>query len=144
MNLVSSLLPAIEPFHIIGYWVALLAALLETTIGIGLLLPGSTIILFMGVLSAKGYFDLGDLLWFTVIGAILGDNINYFLGKKYGSKILSKNFWFIKPAHFKKGSGFFKNHGSKSIFIGRFIPSLKEMIPLIAGAFGMKRLPFMV
>ncbi|MFH1829004.1 MAG: hypothetical protein ABH824_07120 [Nanoarchaeota archaeon] len=62
-----------EHFHIIGYWIALLAALLETTIGVGLFLPGSTIILFMGALAAKGYFDLGDLLWFAAIGAIVGD-----------------------------------------------------------------------
>lgn len=144
MNFLQSILPAIEHFHTIGYWIALLATLLETTIGIGLIIPGSTIILFMGTLAAKGYFDLGDLLWFTTIGAILGDNINYFIGKKYGNKVFSKGFWFIKPVHFKKGEEFFEKHGAKSVFIGRFIPSLKEIIPLIAGTFGMKRLPFML
>jgi len=144
MNFIQSILPAIEHFHIIGYWIALLAVLLETTIGIGLFIPGSTIVLFMGALAAKGYFDLGDLIWFATIGAIVGDNINYFIGKKYGSKIFKNGFWSIKPAHFKKGEEFFEKHGSKSIFIGRFIPSIKEIIPLIAGAFGMKRLPFML
>ncbi len=128
----------------IGYWIALLAALLETTIGVGWLIPGSTIILLMGAMAAKGYFDLGDLLWFAAIGAVLGDNINYFIGKKYGSKIFTKGFWFIKPVYFKKGEKFFKRHGSKSIFIGRFIPSIKEIIPLVAGTFRMKRAPFMV
>jgi len=144
MNFIQSLLPGIEHFHMIGYWIALLAALLETIIGVGLFIPGSTIILFTGALAAKGYFDLGDLLWFAVIGAILGDNINYFIGKKYGAKIFSKGFWVIKPVHFKKGEEFFKKHGAPSVFIGRFIPSLKEIIPLIAGTFGMKRLPFMI
>ena len=143
MNFIQLLLPAIEHFHTIGYWIAFLVALLETTIGAGLFIPGSTILLFMGALAAKGYFDLGDLLWFAAIGAIIGDNINYFVGKKYGYKIFAKGFWFIKPAHFKKGEEFFKRHGSKSIFIGRFIPGFKEIIPLIAGTFGMKRLPFM-
>jgi undecaprenyl-diphosphatase len=127
-----------------GYWIAFLAALFETTIGIGLLIPGSAIILFMGALAARGYFDLGDLIWFAVIGAVLGDNINYFIGKKYGSKILSKKIWFIKPTYLKKGEVFFKNYGSKSVFIGRFIPSLKEVIPLISGTFGMKRTSFMI
>ena len=144
MNFIQSILPAIEHFHMIGYWIALLAALLETTIGIGLIIPGSTIILFMGALAAKGYFDLGDLIWFGTIGAIIGDNINYFIGKKYGSKIFKNGFWFIKPAHFKKGEEFFEKHGSKSVFIGRFIPSIKEIIPLIAGTFRMKRLPFIL
>jgi len=144
MNFIQSLLPAIEHFHLIGYWIAFFAALLETTIGVGLLISGSTIILFMGALAGKGYFDIGDLLWFVVIGAILGDNINYFIGKKYGSKIFANGFWFIKPTHFKKGEEFLKKHGAKSVFIGRFIPSIKEIIPLIAGTFGMKRLPFMI
>jgi len=127
-----------------GYWIALLAAILETTIGVGLIIPGSTIILFMGALTAKGYFDLGDLIWFAVIGAIIGDNINFFIGKKYGLKIFKNGFWFIKPAYFEKGGEFFEKHGSKSVFIGRFIPGIKEVIPLIAGTFGMKRLPFMI
>jgi len=144
MNFIQSLLPAIEHFHMIGYWIALFVALLETTLGVGLIMPGSTIILFMGTLAAKGYFDLGDLIWFAAIGAIIGDNINYFIGKKYGSKIFKKGFWFIKTKHFKKGEEFFQRHGSKSVFIGRFIPSIKEVIPLIAGTFGMKRLPFMI
>ncbi len=128
----------------IGYWIALFAALLETTIGIGLLIPGSTIILFMGGLAGKGYFDIGDLLWFVIIGAIIGDNINYFIGKKYGAKIFTKGFWFINPLYLKSGKNFFEKYGSKSVFISRFIPSVKEIIPLIAGTFGMKRLPFMV
>jgi len=128
----------------IGYWIAFLVALLETTIGVGLFIPGSSIILFMGALAAKGYFDLGDLIWFAAIGAIIGDNINYFIGKKYGSKIFKHGVWFIKPAHFKKGEAFFEKHGSNSVFIGRFIPSIKEIIPLIAGTFGMKRLPFIL
>ncbi|NOZ80635.1 MAG: phosphatase PAP2 family protein [DPANN group archaeon] len=144
MTFIQSLLPAIEHFPIISYWIALLVAALETTIGVGLLIPGSTILLLMGALAAKGYLDLGDLLWFAVIGAIIGDNINYIIGKRYGARIFKKGFWFIKPAHFKKGEAFFERHGPKSVFIGRFIPSIKEVIPLTAGTFGMRRLPFMV
>ena len=143
-NLIQLLLPTIEHFYMLGYWIAFGAALLETTIGIGLLVPGSTIILLMGTLVAKGYFDLGDLLWFAVLGAILGDNINYAIGKKYRSKIFKQGLWFIKPAHLTKGEFFFKKYGTKSILLGRFVPSLKSIVPLIAGVFNMKRLPFTI
>ncbi len=143
MNLIQLLLPAIEHFHIMGYWFAFLAAALETVIGIGLIIPGSTIVLFMGALAARGYFDLGDLIWFAVIGAIIGDNINYFVGRKYGARILKDGFWFFKPAHFKKGEKFFYKYGIRSVLIGRFLPSTKEIVPFIAGVFGMKRLTFM-
>lgn len=144
MNFIQLILPTIEHFHVLGYWLAFLAALVETTIGLGLVIPGSTIILLMGALAAKGYFDLGDLIWFAIIGAIIGDNINYFIGKKYGLKILQNGFWFIKPLHLKKGEDFFKKNGGRSVLFGRFIPNIKEIMPLIAGAFGMKRLPFMI
>lgn len=144
MEFVQSLLPTIEHFHIAGYWIAFAAALLETIIGVGLFLPGSTTILFLGTLAGKGYFDLGDLLWFAAVGAIIGDNINYFIGRKYGAKILEKGFWFLEASHFKKGENFFKQYGTKSVFIGRFVPSLKEAIPLIAGIFRMRRSSFML
>ena len=144
MHFIQSILPALEHFHILAYWIAFFAALLETTVGIGLILPGSTLLLVMGALAARGFFDIGDLFWFAVVGAIIGDNLNYYIGKKFGEKIFAQGFWFIKPKHLKKGKDFFDRYGSSGIFFGRFIPSLKEIMPLIAGAFGMKKLPFMV
>ncbi|HHD92598.1 MAG TPA: DedA family protein [Candidatus Portnoybacteria bacterium] len=144
MDYFQSLLSIIKSFPLISYSVVFLVALLETVIGIGWILPGSTIILLMGALAANGYFDIGDLLLAAICGAILGDNINYFIGRKYGTKVFQQGFWFVKPKHFQQGEKFFKKHGRKSVFIGRFVPSLKEIIPLIAGVFKMRRLPFMV
>lgn len=144
MDFIQSLLPAISQFHLIGYLIGFFVALLETVIGIGLFLPGSTILLFMGALAASGYFDLGDLLLFAAVGAVVGDNINYFLGKRFGTVFFLKGFLVFKPSYFKKGEQFFKRHGPKSIFFGRLVPSVKEVIPLIAGAFGMKYFIFII
>jgi len=137
------MLPSLEHFHLVGYWVASFAALLETTVGIGLFLPGSTIILFLGALSARGYLNTGDLIWFAVLGAILGDNINYYLGKRYGSKWIEKGFWLLKSNHIEKTRNFMDAHGAKSVFLGRFVPSVKEIVPFIAGSVKMNRRTFM-
>lgn len=142
MDLLNLLLPTVEHFNILGYWIVILAALLETAIGIGLLLPGSTIILIMGAFAAKGYFDVGDLIWFAVIGAVLGDNINYYLGRKYGAKWIAKGVWFLKPVYLKKSKNFFDTHGARSIFLGRFVSGIKEIVPFFAGTARMKRRPF--
>ncbi|MDO9210691.1 MAG: LssY C-terminal domain-containing protein [Deltaproteobacteria bacterium] len=142
-DLINNILPSVEHFRAGGYWIAFFAALLETTIGVGLLLPGSTIILFLGALSARGYLDVGDLIWFAVLGAILGDNINYYLGNKYGSKWLKKGFWFLKIQQIQKARHFMDTHGAKSIFLGRFIPSVKEIAPFIAGSVKMNKRTFM-
>ncbi|OGY85502.1 MAG: hypothetical protein A2233_02660 [Candidatus Kerfeldbacteria bacterium RIFOXYA2_FULL_38_24] len=141
-HLMSWLLPSLQHFHMLGYWIALAVAIMETTLGVGLLVPGSTLILFLGVLSGQGYMDLGDLIWFAAVGAIIGDNINFYLGKKYGAQWTKNDTWLLKRKHFDKAKNFFNQHGAKSIFLGRFIPSIKELVPFIAGSVGMKRRKF--
>lgn len=140
----KALLPTIEHFHQLGYWAAFLAALLETALVVGLLLPGSTLLLLLGALAAGGHLDFMILLWFAVAGAVLGDNINYWLGQRYGARWAGEGLWGIGPEHFAKAQRFFDRHGARSVFIGRFIPSVKELAPLVAGTVGMRRRSFML
>lgn len=143
MDYLNFLLPTIEHFYVLGYWIAFFAALLETTIGFGLLLPGSSIILFMGVLAGNGYFDVRVLILFAIVGAILGDNLNYYFGKKYGASWIQRKVPILKPHHLEKVKVFFNKHGSKSVFLGRFVPSVKELVPFVAGTVKMKQSTFM-
>jgi len=78
------------------------------------------------------------------MGAIIGDNLNYYLGKKYGARWLRKGFWLLKTQHVEKAKHFMDAHGAKSIFLGRFIPSVKEVVPFIAGSVGMRRKTFLL
>jgi membrane protein DedA with SNARE-associated domain/membrane-associated phospholipid phosphatase len=142
-ELIHKLLPSLAHLGSWGYLIGFLAALLETTIGIGLILPGSTIILFLGALSGQGYLDPGDLIGFAVVGAIIGDNINFYLGRKYGARWLEGGFWLLNTDHIEKARHFMDAHGAKSIFLGRFIPSVKEIVPFIAGSVRMKQKTFM-
>lgn len=126
-----------------GYWFAFFAALAETVFLVGLFLPGSALLLTMGMLAGQGYFDLGDLLFFAIAGATLGDNVNYLLGQRYGRHWLREGRWFLKASHVAKTEAFFLQHGGKSVFLSRFVPSAKEIMPFIAGMAGMKRRFFM-
>jgi len=141
--MLNKLLPSIAQLGGWGYWIAFLAALLETTVGLGLILPGSTIILFLGALSARGDLDVGDLICVAVLGAIIGDNINFYLGRRYGAKWLKGGFRLLKAGHIEKAGHFMDAHGAKSIFLGRFVPSVKEIVPFIAGSVKMKPGTFM-
>ncbi|MDA3947521.1 MAG: LssY C-terminal domain-containing protein [Helicobacteraceae bacterium] len=142
-DLLNNLLPSIEHFYRWGYWIAFFAALLETVIGIGLLLPGSAVILILGTLAAHGHLDVGGILWFAITGAIIGDNINYSLGKKYGADWFKRKVWFIDEKRIEKSKQFMDSHGAKSVFLGRFIPSAKEIVPFIAGSVNMNRRTFL-
>jgi len=143
MSLIDPLLPTIEHFGLFGYWFALLIALLESLAFIGLIIPGTLIIVFMGFLALQGFFDISDLIWFAATGAVLGDLISYRLGKK-GENILTKNKFFLKQFYLKKGKEFFKKHGGKSLFFGRFIGATRPIIPFVAGLTGMRLKYFLI
>jgi len=135
----QSILPTLEQFHQLAYWLAFFAALLETALAIGLLIPGSTFLLLLGALSASEALNFSGLLVFAIGGAILGDNLNYWLGRRYGHRWMLEGMWFFKPTHFNQAHLFFEHHGAKSVFLGRFIPSIKEIAPFVAGTVGMRR-----
>ncbi len=132
----------ITNFHFWGYGAAFLAAFLETILGLGLIFPGSSMILFLGAAAAYGWLDFNGVLIASMTGAVLGDNINYYLGRNYAQKWIKKGFWFLKPNYFRKGEFYFQRHGGESVFLGRFIPTFKEVIPFVAGAFKMTRKEF--
>jgi undecaprenyl-diphosphatase len=138
-HFVTWITSTVQQLGVAGYWIAFLAAMSETVLGLGLLLPGSTIILLLGAFAARGYLDLGDLILFAFAGAVIGDNINYFLGRKYGARWVEDGFWFIKREHFDKARIFFDRHGAVSVLWGRLIPSVKEVVPFIAGLVKMHR-----
>ena len=143
-QLTNLLIPAIEQFRVGGYWVAFFAAFLETLLGVGLILPGSTLLLLLGALAAKGYLSVEYVIFFAILGATLGDNLNYFLGKHFGDRWLKKDYWFLKAQHLDKSREFLNKHGAKSVFLGRFVPTVKEIMPFIAGSVHMNHGKFML
>jgi len=142
--MVNQWLPSLQHFHYMVYWIAFFAAFLETALLVGLMIPGSTILLLLGAYAAGGNADFMGLWWFAITGAILGDNLNYFLGRHYGHRWVERGFWFVKPHHLQPARRFFDAHGGKSVFLGRFIPSVKELIPFVAGTVGMRQRTFML
>lgn len=142
MEIVNNLLPALENLGIFGYWVVFFVAFLESLAFVGSLVPGSTVVIFAGVLAARGYFDVGDLIFFAALGAILGDSVSYYLGTK-GTRFFRHENKFLKLAHLERGKLFFKKHGPKSIFFGRFIGPIRPIVPFIAGLSAMNRRAFL-
>ena len=142
-SFLQSILPSIEHFHSLAYWLAFLAAFAETALIVGLLVPGSTLLLLLGALAGMGTIEFAGVYWFAVAGAILGDNLNYALGRRYGQAWLQRGVWFLKPEHFAQAHDFFARHGSRSVFLGRFVPSIKEIVPFVAGSAGMPKGQFL-
>lgn len=142
-DLTTILFPALEHFQGLRYWLAFAAALAETALVVGLFIPGSVTLLLMGAYAAGGQLDFTALLWFAIAGAILGDNLNYWLGRRYGQRWTRKGIPLLQAAHFDSARQFMDRHGARSVFLGRFVPTLKELVPFVAGTAHMQRGRFM-
>lgn len=143
-DIISRLLSFTDLFFSGGYWIAFLAALLDTTLGISLIIPGSFILFLLGILSATGHFDLHDLIWFSIVGAILSDSMNYYLGKYYGSQWQQQRSRLFRLFDMDQTRLFVQNHGVKGMFLGRFIPGTKEKTAFIAGSSNISKTGFML
>ena len=106
---------------------------------IGVVLPGSTLLMAAGTLIPLGVIDPWVLMGWVVPGAILGDGLSYWLGARFGQKIL--NLWPMRnhPELVDRGYRFFNRWGTSSVFIGRFSGPLRSTIPTLAGIMNMPK-----
>ncbi|MDX9709338.1 MAG: bifunctional DedA family/phosphatase PAP2 family protein [Trichloromonas sp.] len=99
----------------------------------GIIVPGSTLIVFTGFLAANGKGAYGPLMVAATFGAILGDLLSYWLGARMGADLLARPLFRRYRELFRKSQIFFFEHGGKSVFFGRFIGLIRPFIPFVAG-----------
>ncbi len=143
IELLNQILDYFDGLEYVAYLLVFFFAASESTIGLSMLVPGSLIVMTLGALSAMGSFKIQYILLLAILGAVLGDNISYFLGKTFGRKLLSK-LKFINSDTIDLAERFIQKHGSKSVALGRFVPFVKETVPFVAGTLGMPRRKFMI
>src|SRR5215204_4117036 len=120
-----------------GYLVILFGVMLEST---GVPLPGETILLASGVLVQRGHLDLGDVIVFGILGAVLGDQIGYWVGREGGRPFVLRwgRYVFITPQRLGRTEAFFERHGGKAVFLARFFSGLRIFGALVAGISRMR------
>lgn len=133
----------IQSFGVWGYFVIFLIFFGEALVGIGLIIPGAIIAFLLGAFAAKGMFSIQDLLIFGSLGFFVGDFFSFWLGRK-GAGLFKKDNKVLKLEHLEKGQEYFKEHGNKSVIIGRYIGVLRPLTPFIAGVIQMGWLRFLI
>lgn len=121
----------------IAYGLVFLAAVLEAMPLIGAIVPGSTIIIAISALAPSGAVTFWPLLFWAVLGAVIGDAASYQLGSRYQRQILERWPFSRYPQLAARSEAFFRRHGGKSVAFGRFTPALRPFVPLFAGILGM-------
>lgn len=117
----------------------------ETGLVVTPFLPGDSILFATGALSANGTLNLFLLFIVFYSAAVIGDTVNYHIGKKIGNKIFEKeDIKFINKEYLKKAHVFYEKHGSMTIVVGRFIPIIRTFVPFVAGIGEMKYVKFLI
>jgi membrane protein DedA with SNARE-associated domain/membrane-associated phospholipid phosphatase len=126
-----------------GYLVILFGVMLEST---GVPLPGETILLAAGVLVQRGHLDLGDAIAFGILGAVLGDQIGYWVGRDGGRPFVLRwgRYVLITPERLAHAEAFFARHGGKAVFLARFFSGLRVFGALVAGISRMRWRTFLI
>jgi len=106
---------------------------------VSLLFPGTTVLIAAGTLLSGGTLPYASILVSAILGAVLGDSVSYWLGRRFGGGIA--RIWpFTRHRELlPRGIEFFERHGGKSVFIGRFFGPIRAVIPLAAGVMRMPR-----
>ncbi|MBS1583888.1 MAG: VTT domain-containing protein [Bacteroidetes bacterium] len=143
-------LPAFIADH--GNWVYfLLFAIIfvETGLVIMPFLPGDSLLFVAGSLAAIGSLDLFYLMGLLIVAAVLGDNINYWVGRFFGDRITQWTLFgkrLVRQKDLDKTHGYFERYGVRTIIIARFVPIVRTVTPFVAGVGRMsyrnKFLPF--
>ena len=118
------------------YGVLFLVIFIETGLVVMPFLPGDSLLFTAGLFAKAGLLDLTTLLILLYIAAVVGDNCNYWIGRKLGLSVLSwkiKNRNLVKKEYLDQTELFFKKNGVKAIIMARFVPFVRTFAPFAAG-----------
>lgn len=97
-------------------------------------LPGDSLLFVAGALAALGGMDLGLLMATLITAAVLGNQLNYHIGRFIGPKVFHwENSRFFNKAALQKTHAFYEKHGGKTVVISRFLPIFRTFAPFVAG-----------
>jgi len=119
-----------------GTWTYLILFLIvfcETGLVVTPFLPGDSLLFAAGAFAGKGSLELAILIPLLCVAGIIGDALNYSIGRYLGPKVLKGERWFLKREYLTKTQAFYERYGGKTIVIARFVPIVRTFAPFLAG-----------
>ncbi len=126
------------------YAILFLIIFCETGLVVTPFLPGDSLLFAVGAICAR---DIGLDLWIAsatiFVAAVIGDTVNYHVGKWVGPRAFSGRIPFLKVSHLIRTQTFFERHGPKAVVLARFVPIVRTFAPFFAGIGTMSYRKFM-
>ncbi len=124
--------------------VAFAAAIIEAVAVLGVLLPGTPILMAIAGAAAMSGMSIWPIMAVAVLGAVIGDFVSFWLGRRFSTRLRGMWPFASRPDLLAQAEGFFARYGMASVAICRFLPVLRSTVPLVAGMAGMTRGRFLV
>ena len=105
----------------------------ETGLVVTPFLPGDSLLFAAGALAAQGGLSVPLMMALLFVAAVVGDAVNYHLGRWIGPPAFSGKYRFLRRSHLEKTQRFFEKHGGKAIIYARFVPIVRTFAPFVAG-----------
>lgn len=127
-------------YDTLTYAILFLVIFVETGLIVMPLLPGDSLLFAVGLLAATtGKLEITFVIPLLIVAALLGDNVNYYIGRRFGTLIKSKEkILFLKKEYITQTEEFYEKHGGKAVILARFMPIIRTIAPFVAGAGSMK------
>jgi membrane-associated protein len=117
----------------------------ETGFFVGFLLPGDSLLVTAGILSAGNVIPLKWLLLPVMLCAIVGDQIGYWIGRSAGAALYRReDSFFFRRSHLQRAHDFYEKYGGRAVILARFIPIIRTFCPPVAGAARMAYVRYLV
>ncbi len=124
--------------------IVFLAAIIEAVAILGMIIPGTPILMAVAGAAAIAGLPMLPLLIVSIIGAVIGDVVSFFLGSRYAGRL--RRMWPFRrrPELIGVAEQFFGQYGAVAVAAARFVPVLRSTVPLVAGMAGMRRARFLI
>ena len=116
----------------------------ETGLVVTPFLPGDSLLFAGGTLAGAGMLEYPPLAGVLLAAAIIGDAVNFRIGKYVGPPVFEKDRRWLKRKHLEQAHAFYEKHGGKAIVLARFIPIIRTFAPFVAGVAGMHQGRFLM
>ena len=134
----QTLLNLVDQHLVLAYVFLFLVCMGEALFVVGLFVPSTVVLVAAGAMIGAGKLPFLPVLGVAAAGAVAGDALSYWIGHHYRDRLRGFGPFKRYGALIDKGEAFFHRHGGKSVFLGRFVPGVKAIVPGIAGMAGMR------
>jgi membrane-associated protein len=115
----------------------------ETGVVVMPFLPGDSLLFVVGALCGAGFMNLPLAMVLLVLAAILGDQLNYSIGRYFGPKVFQwEDSRFFNRKAFDRAHNFYERYGGITVILARFMPFVRTFVPFVAGVAEMTRSTF--